>query len=149
MHNRSDLKAVVWSPMDVVQPQEFLSLWIITLDIGERIAIAEYIKNGQRVYEHYELNRDDGHYLVRLFGPVYTGEYQVGETVTIEEREHKYTGEIVYILPPNKALTNRKYPSKGRHTTLGKVYTNDVSSRYIVDCNDGFPHVVNQWQVIS
>jgi hypothetical protein len=149
MHAQPDLKAVVWSPIDVVQPQEFLSLWIITLETGKRITIAEYIRNRQRVYEHYEFNRDDGHYLVKLFGPVHTGEYQLGEMVTIEEHERKYTGEIIYILPPSKAFTNRKYPSRGRHTILGKAYTNDVSSRYIVDCNDGFPHVVNQWQVIS
>src|SRR5260221_460490 len=69
-------------------------------------------------------------------------------TVTIGEHERKYTGEIVYIIPPCKALTSRKYPAKGYHTILGKTYTNDVSSRYIIDCNDGFPHVVNQSQVI-
>ncbi|HWS82987.1 MAG TPA: hypothetical protein VN207_01875 [Ktedonobacteraceae bacterium] len=149
MHARPDLKAVVWSPIDVVQPQEFLSLWIITLATDERIAIAEYIRNGRRVYEHYELDMDNGHYLAKLFGPVYTGEYQLGDTVTIEEHERKCTGEIVYILAPNKAFTNRRYPSRGPHTVWRKAYTNEVTSRYIVDCNDGFPHVVNQWQVIS
>lgn len=148
MHTRANLKAVVWSPIDVVQPQEFLSLWIITLATDERIAIAEYIRNGRRVYEHYELDMDDGNYLAKLFGPVHKGEYQLGDTVTIEEHERKCSGEIVYILGPSKASTSRKYPSRGRHTILGKVYTNDVSSRYIVDCNDGFPHVVNQYQVI-
>jgi hypothetical protein len=148
VHARPDLKAVVWSPVDVVQPQAFLSLWIITLETDERIAIAEYLRNGQRIYEHYEINRDDGQYLIKLFGPVHTGEYELGETVTIEEHERQCTGEIVYILPPSKAFTNRKYPSKGRHTSLGKASTNDVSSRYIVDCHDGFPHVINQWQVI-
>jgi len=146
---RPGRKALVWSPVDVVQPQEFLSLWIITLDTDERIAIAEYIRNGQRVYEHYEFDRDDGQYLAKLFGPVHKGDYQLGDTVTIEERERKYIGEIVYILPPGKAFTSRKHPSRGRHTILGKAYTNEVSSRYIVDCNDGFPHVVNQWQIIS
>jgi hypothetical protein len=147
MHARPDLKAVVWSPLDVVQPQAFLSLWIITLETDERITIAEYIRNGQRIYEHYAFNMDDGDSLVKLFGPVHTGEYQLGETVTIEEHEHQCTGEIVYVLAPSKAFTNRKYPFKGRHTILGKVYTSDISSRYIVDCHDGFPHVVNQWQV--
>lgn len=148
MHARPDLKAVVWSPLDVVQPQAFLSLWIITLETDERITIAEYLRNGERIYEHYAFNMDDGDSLVKLFGPVHTGEYQLGETVTIEEHERQCTGEIVYILAPSKAFTNRKYPSRGRHTILGKVYTSDVSSRYIVDCHDGFPHVVNQWQVI-
>ncbi|HEX3642555.1 MAG TPA: hypothetical protein VHV10_14790 [Ktedonobacteraceae bacterium] len=149
MHARPNLKAVVWSPIDVVQPQEFLSLWIITLATDERIAIAEYIRNGRRVYEHYELDMDDGLYLAKLFGPVHTGEYQLGDTVTIEEHERKCTGEIVYILGPSKAFKNRKYPSRGPHTVWRKSYTNEVTSRYIVDCNDGFPHVVNQWQVIS
>ena len=148
VHARPALKAVVWSPVDVVQPQAFLSLWIITLETDERIAIAEYLRNGQRIYEHYDVDTDDGDYLVKLFGPVHTGEYQLGETVTIEEHQRQCTGEIVYILPPSKMFTNRKYPSRGRHTILGKAYTNDVSSRYIVDCHDGFPHVVNQWQVI-
>ncbi len=148
MHARPDLKAVVWSPLDVVQPQAFLSLWIITLETDERITIAEYLRNGERIYENYAFNMDDGDSLVKLFGPVHTGEYQLGETVTIEEHERQCTGEIVYILAPSKAFTNRKYPSRGRHTILGKVYTSDVSSRYIVDCHDGFPHVVNQWQVI-
>jgi len=148
VHARPDLKAVVWSPVDVVQPQAFLSLWIITLETGERTAIAEYIRNGQRIYEPYTFDRDGRDYLVKLFGPIHTGEYELGETITIEEHEHQCTGEIVYILPPSKAFANRKYPSRGRHTILGKAYSNDVSSRYLVDCNDGFPHIVNQWQVI-
>ena len=145
---RPGLKVSIWSPVDVVQPQEFLSLWILTMETDERIAIAEYIRNGQRVYEHYEYDLNDGQQLAKLFGPVHKGEYQLGDTVTIEEHERKCTGEIIYIIPPGKALTSRKYPSRGYHTILGKAYTNDVSSRYIIDCNDGFPHVVNQSQVI-
>ena len=39
------------------------------------------------------------------------------------------------------------HPSRGRHTISGKVDSNNGSSRYIVDCHDGFPHIVNQWQV--
>jgi len=144
---RPGCKALIWSPVAVVQPQAFLSLWIITLETDERIAIAEYIRHGQRVYEHYEFDMDDGQFLAKLFGPVYKGDYQLGDTVTIEERERKCTGEIVHILPPGKAVTNRKYPSRGRHTIFGKVYQNDDSSRYIVDCHDGFPHIVNQWQI--
>jgi hypothetical protein len=146
---RPGRKALVWSPVDVVQPQEFLSLWIITLETDERVAIAESIKNGQRVYEHYKLDMSNGDYLAKLFGPAHTGEYQIGDTVTIEEHEHRCSGEIVYIIPPGKASLNRKSPSRARHTISGKAYTNDGSSRYIVDCNDGFPHVVNQWQVID
>lgn len=148
IHARPGLKTVIWSPVDVVQPQTFLSLWVLTMETDERIAIAEYIRNGQRVYEHYELDLDDGQQLAKLFGPVHNGEYHLGDTVTIEEHERKYIGEIIYIIPPGKASTSRKNPAKGYHTIWGKTYTNDVSSRYIIDCNDGFPHVVNQSQVI-
>ncbi|MBE3559771.1 MAG: hypothetical protein IMW89_11185 [Ktedonobacteraceae bacterium] len=149
IHARPGCKAVIWSPVDVVQPQEFLSLWIITLETGERIAIAESIRNGQRAYEHYEINMHDRHYLIKLFGPMSTGEYQPGEIVAFEEHERKYSGEIVYILPPGKIFTNRKYPSKGRYASMGKAYTTEAPSQYLVDCHDGFPHIVNQWQIIS
>src|SRR3984893_2453160 len=90
---RPGLKALVWSPVDVVQPQEFSSLWVITLETDERVPIAEYIRNGQRVYEHYEFDMDDGQFLPKLFGPIYKGDYQLGDVVTIEERERKCTGE--------------------------------------------------------
>jgi hypothetical protein len=146
---RPGLKAAIWSPMAVTQPQEFLSLWIITMETDERVAIAEYIRNGQRVYEHYTFNFESEEQLAKLFGPAHTGEYPLGSTVTIEEREHKLEGEIIYILSPGKALTNRKYSSRGYHTILGKAYTNDASSRYLVDCHDGFPHIVNQSQIVS
>lgn len=146
---RSGLKALIWSPVDVVQPQEFLSLWIITLETDERVAIAEYIRNGQRVYEHYEFDLHDEQHLAKLFGPAHIGVYHLGETVTIEEHDRKCSGVIVYILSPSKALASRKYPSKGYHTIWGKASTNDVSPRYFVDCHNGFPHVVNQWQIIS
>jgi len=146
---RPGLKALIWSPVDVVQPQEFLSLWILTMETDERIAIAEYNRNGQRVYEQYELDVDDGQQLATLFGPVHTGEYHLSDTVTIEEHKQKCTGEIIYILPPGKALTNRNYSSRGYHSIVGKAYTNDVSSRYLIDCHDGFPHMVKQSQVIS
>lgn len=140
-------KASVWSPVTVVQPQAFLSLWIITLETNERIAIAEYIRNEQRIYEHYTLNMDDRNNLIQLFGPTYTGEYQIGNMVTIEEHGHTSTGEIVYVLPPNEAFPQRVQQSRGRHTILGKVHLNNGASRYVVDCHDGFPHIVNQWQV--
>jgi len=149
IHARPDLKALMWSPVDVVQPQEFLSLWIITLETDERIPIIETIRNGERVYEPYQLDAANGQQLAKLFGPVYKGEYSLGESVTIKERDRQYTGEIIYIIPPGKMLISRKYSSKGYHTISGTAYTNDVASRYIVDCNDGFPHIVNQSQVIG
>jgi hypothetical protein len=148
-HSRSGLKAIMWSPVDVVLPQEFLSLWIITLETDERIPIIESIRNGQRVYEHYQFHRGDGQQLARLFGPSNEGEYRLGDTITIKERERQYTGEIIYIIPSGKMLTNRKYASRGYHTISGTAYTNDVAARYIVDCNDGFPHIVYQSQVIQ
>jgi hypothetical protein len=77
------------------------------------------------------------------------GEYHLGDTVTIKEREHQYTGEIIYIIPPGKVFTSRKSASRGYHTIAGTAYTNDVASRYLVDCNDGFPHIVHQSQVIQ
>jgi hypothetical protein len=143
------LKAIMWSPVDVVQPQAFLSLWVITLETDERIPIVESIRNGQRVYEHYHFDAGDGEQLASLFGPVNEGEYHLGDIVTIKERERQYTGEIIYIIPPGKMVTNRKYASRGYHTVAGTAYTNDVVSRYIVDCKDGFPHIVHQSQVIQ
>jgi hypothetical protein len=148
-HSRRGLKAFMWNPVDVVSPQAFLSLWIITLETDERIPIIESIKNGQRVYEHYQFDRNDEQQLARLFGPMNGGEYQLGDTITIKERERQYSGEIIYIIPPGKMLTSRKYASRGYHTISGTAYTNDVVSRYIVDCNDGFPHIVQQSQVIQ
>ena len=149
LHSRPGLKVLMWNPVDVVLPQPFLSLWIITLETDERIPIIESIKNGQRVYEHYQFDGADRQQLARLFGPVNEGEYHLGDTVTIKEREHQYTGEIIYIIPPGKVFTSRKSASRGYHTIAGTAYTNDVASRYLVDCNDGFPHIVHQSQVIQ
>ncbi len=146
---RPGLKALIWSPVDVVQPQAFMSLWIITMETDERIAIAEYLRNGQRVYEHYELDVNDEQQLAGLFGPAHTGEYQPGDTVTIEERERKCSGEIIYVLSPGKALMRRTSSARGYHTIAGKAYTNDVAARYLVNCHDGFPHIVSQSQIIS
>ncbi len=146
---RPGMKAAMWSPVEVVQPQEFLSLWIITLESNERLTIAEYLRNGQRVYEHFAFDSDDSHALAKLFGPAYRGEYALGARVAIGEHGCQYTGEIIYILHPSKASAQSKYSSKGRHTIQGKVYINDTSARYVVDCHDGFPHVVNQWQIIN
>lgn len=146
---RPGLKVVMWSPVDVVQPQAFLSLWIVTLETDERIPIVESINNGRRVYEYYRFDRDDEQQLAQLFGPMHQGEYHPGDTVIIKERQRQYTGEIIYIIPPGKMFTGRKYASRGYHTIAGTSYTNDVVARYIVDCNDGFPHIVYQSQVVQ
>jgi hypothetical protein len=148
MHARPGLKAVMWSPVEVAQPQEFLSLWIITLETDERIPIVESLKNEQRVYEYYTFDGNDKRQLTALFGPASEGEYPLGENITIKERDRQFTGEIIYIIPPGKVVTNRKYVSRGYHSMAGTTYTNEVAARYIVDCHDGFPHIVNQSQVV-
>ena len=147
VHAQPGTKALVWTPVDVIQPQDFLSLWVIALETGERVAIAEYIKNEQRVYEPYQPDVYDTQQLVKLFGPLHEGEYQLHDTVVIEEYGQKYTGEIIHIIPPGKTTSNHKYASRGYHTISGKSYTNNASGRYVVDCHDGFPHVVSQSQV--
>jgi len=150
LRSRHGIKVLMWSPVDVVQPQEFLSLWIITLETDERIPIVESIENGQRVYEYYQFDADNGQQLASLFGPVNEGEHCLGDIVTIKERDREYTGEIIYIIPPGKMFTNRKYASRGYRTSPELANTNNVVvSRYIVDCNDGFPHIVYQSQVIQ
>jgi hypothetical protein len=149
IHARPGLKALMWSPVDVVQPQAFLSLWIITLETGERIPIIETLRDGQRVYEPYQFDRNDGYQFAKLFGPASQGEYHLGERITMKEREHQYTGEILYIIPPSKTITNRKFVSAGYHAIARKANPNEMAAKYIVDCNDGFPHIVHQWQVIS
>lgn len=81
---RRTLKASIWSPLETVQPQAFLSLWIITLETGERIPIAESLKNGQRAYERYPFDRTSRQQLTNLFGPVSKGAYYLGAAVTIK-----------------------------------------------------------------
>ncbi|HZU03934.1 MAG TPA: hypothetical protein VFA10_30000 [Ktedonobacteraceae bacterium] len=149
IHPRPGLKVSLWSPVEVVQPQAFLSLWILTLETDERIPIMESIRNGERVYEPYTLDRDDMQQLTKLFGPASQGAYSLGDRITIKEHERQYTGEIIYSIPVGKALPSRKYASRGSPLIAGTAYTDDVAARYIVDCNDGFPHIVHQSQVIS
>lgn len=147
LHKRSDLRATMWSPVDVVQPQAFLSLWVITLETDERIPVTESIVDGQRVYAYYQFDRNDTQQLATLFGPMSKGEYALGEQITIQERDRQYTGEIIYIIPPGKAPVSRKYATRGFHTSPGAPSTSEIAARYIVDCHDGFPHIVNQSQV--
>lgn len=146
---RPVLKAVMWSPVEVVQPQAFLSLWVVTLETDERIPIIESIRDGQRVYEHYRFDGGNERQLVELFGPAHEGEYHQGDSVTIKVRDRQYTGEILYIIPPGKVFASRRNTSRGYHTIAGIAYTNDAVARYIVDCHDGFPHIVYQSQVIQ
>ena len=144
-HARPGIKALMWSPVDVVQPQPFLSLWVITLETDERIPIIEVIRDGQRVYEHYQFDQNNTDQKASLFGPASQGEYHLGERVTLKEHDHQYTGEILYIIPVGKTLANRKPTSRG-FNTLART-ASEVTARYLVDCNDGFPHIVHQSQV--
>lgn len=146
---RPGLKAVMWSPIEVVQPQAFLSLWIITFETDERIPVIESIRNGQRVFEPYRFDGNDVQQLTELFGPLYEGEYQPGEMVSIKERERQYTGKIIYIIPPGKMSLSRRTVSRGYRTASGTTPSNEIVARYIVDCNDGFPHIVYQSQIIQ
>jgi hypothetical protein len=149
-HSRHGTKALMWSPVEVIQPQEFISLWIITLETDERIPIVETIENGQRVYTYYQFDAGNVHQLATLFGPAKEGEHQLGDIVTIKERDREYSGEIIYIVPSSKMFTNRKYASRGNRTIPEAANTNTiVVSKYIVDCNDGFPHIVYESQVVQ
>ena len=95
----------------------------------------------------FTFEKDNEDLFTMLFGPPREGVYHTGERVTIKERERHYVGEILYSIPPGKLLPSRKYTSRGHHTIAGTSYTNDVTARYLVDCDDGFPHVVYQSQV--
>ncbi|HEU5382771.1 MAG TPA: hypothetical protein VFV38_45775, partial [Ktedonobacteraceae bacterium] len=145
---RPEAKALMWRPLTLVQPQAFLSLWIITLETDERIPIVESMCNGQRVYECYPFDAQNMQQLARLFGVVYQGVYPLGEIVTLKEHARLYTGVIVYSLPPDRGLPQRKTLSRGYHTIAGKTFTNEGAATYLIDCHDGFPHIVKQSQII-
>jgi hypothetical protein len=143
------LHAVMWTPIEVVRPQAFLNLWIVTLDTDVRIPLTESISNGQRVYQHYRFDGEDEQQLAQLFGPLQEGEYHRDESVTFKERDRQYTGEILYIIPPGKIATGRRNTARGYHGTAVIASNNDSVARYLVDCHDGFPHIVYQWQVLQ
>ena len=149
MPTGAELKALMWRPIAVVQPQAFLSLWVVTLETDERIPIVEYIRNGQRVYELYPFDAADTRQLAALFGDLHQGSYHLGEQVTIKEHAQLYSGVIIYSLPPGKETSGRKYPSKGYHTIAGTAYTDGEAATYLVDCHDGFPHLIQQSQIVQ
>jgi len=148
MQSRRGHKAVMWSPVEVIQPQEFLSLWIITLETDERIPVIEFLSNGRRLYTHFEFDEANTQQLATLFGPASEGDYHLGDTVTIREHERQYTGEIIYIVPSDKAFPIRRHTARGSRAIAGSVPTSGIASRYIVDCSDGFPHIAHQSQII-
>lgn len=145
----SGLRAVMWTPIEVIQPQAFLSLWVVTLETDERIPIIESISNGQRVYQHYHFDGENEQQLAQLFGPVQEGEHWRGERITFKERDRQYTGEILYTIPPGKIATGRRNVARGYHSAGTLASATDAVARYLVDCHDGFPHIVNQSQVLQ
>ena len=144
---RPGLKATIWSPVQVIQPQAFLSLWVITLETNERVPVIEYIHHGQRIYAPFQTESIQQEALALLFGPAITGDYSLGETITIKERGTHYTGKIIHVLPPDETHLLKKQISRRYHTMGGKPYTDNEAARYVVDCKDGFPHIVHQSQI--
>jgi hypothetical protein len=149
LRSRTGLKATIWSPVQVLQPQAFLSLWVITLETNERIPVIEYIHQEQRLYAPFQIESAQQEALTLLFGPAITGEYSLGEMITIKERGTHYTGKIVHILPPGQTPLPKKPTARRYYTTAGKSYTDSEAARYIVDCKDGFPHIVHQSQIVQ
>lgn len=148
IHAPSNLKALIWTPVEVVQPQAFLNLWIVTTETDERVPIIESLQHGRRMYELYRIDGSDEQ-LFRLFGPMGEGTYQIGEKIIFQVRERQYTGEIHYILSPGKNPLSRKYVSKRSPSMAGKAYASETVARYLVNCHDGFPHIVTQLQIID
>ena len=124
IHARPNLKALIWTPVEVVQPQAFLNLWIVTTETDERVPIIESLQRGRRVYEPYRLDGSDEQ-LLQLFGPMGEGTYPLGKKVIFQVRERHYTGEIRSILSPGKNPLSRKYVSKGSPSMPGKVYVSE------------------------
>lgn len=146
---RPKAKAVMWRLVAVVQPQVFLSLWVITLETDERVPVIESIRNGQRIYELYPFDVENVHQLATLFGAVFNGVHHLGEAVTIKEHTRLYTGVIVYSISSGKERPNWKPISKGFRTIAGAISPNDETATYVVHCHDGFPHIVKQSQIIQ
>jgi hypothetical protein len=147
LRSRPGLRAVIWSPVQVIQPQAFLSLWVITLETNERIPIIECMRDGQRTYAPFQMENDQQEPLALLFGPATAGEYAVGEVITIKEHGNNSTGTIIYIIPPDEYRSPKKQVPRRYHTVSGKSYTDSEAARYVVDCQDGFPHIVHQSQI--
>lgn len=146
---RQGLKAVMWTPIEVVQPQAFLSLWVVTLETDARIPLTESLSNGLRVYDHYLFDGENEQQLAQLFGPLQQGEYQRGEGVTFKERDRQYSGVVLCAISPGKVPASRKNAARGYQNPAALASPNEVVARYLVDCHDGFPHLVSRWQVLQ
>jgi hypothetical protein len=146
---RPNRRAVIWSPVEVLQPQAFLRLWIITFETDERIPVIEFLSNGQRTFAPFPFDGARGQHLAMLFGPAIQGEYRPGEMITIKERGQHYTGEIMYVIAHGTMSSTRRQMTRGYRTGSGAAALNDEEPRYIVDCRDGFPHIAYQSQIVK
>jgi hypothetical protein len=70
--------------------------------------------------------------LDQLFGPSGHGDYSPGDTITFTENGHTLSGEIIHCAAPQTTV-------RGRH----------LPTSYSVDCEDGFPHIVTQSQIVA
>jgi hypothetical protein len=147
--SRPNRRAVIWSPVEVLQPQEFLRLWIVTFETDERVPVIEFLKDGQRVFAPFPFDGAQGQHLALLFGPAIEGEHHPGEMITIKERGQHYTGEIMYVIAHGTMPSSRRQATRGYRTASGTTSPNDEEPRYIVDCQDGFPHIAYQSQIVS
>jgi len=145
----ADLRAMIWSPVEVLQPQAFLSLWIITFETNERVPVIEFLTDGQRTFAPFPFDGARGRHLALLFGPAVEGEHRSGERVTIKERGQHYIGEIVYVIAHGTMPSTRRQATRGYRTASGHASPNDEEPRYIVDCRDGFPHIAYQSQIVG
>ena len=142
---RPNRRAVIWSPVEVLQPQAFLQLWIITFETEERIPVIEFLSDEQRTFAPFSFDGAQGRQLALLFGPAIQGEHRPGEMITIKERGRHYTGEIMYIIAHGTMPSPRRQTTRRYHTAS----PNDEEPRYIVDCRDGFPHIAYQSQIVK
>jgi hypothetical protein len=147
--HRPNRRAVIWSPVEVLQPQAFLRLWIVTFETEERVPVIEFLKDGQRAFAPFPFDGAQGQHLAMLFGPAIQGEYHPGETITIKERGQQYTGEIMYVIAHGTMPSPRRQATRGYRTASETAFPNDEEPRYIVDCRDGFPHIAYQSQIVK
>lgn len=146
--SRPNLRAMIWSPVEVLQPQAFLSLWIITFETGERVPTMEFLSDGQRTFALFPFDGARGRHLALLFGPAIQGEHHPGEIITIKERGQQYTGEIMYVVAHGTMPSPRRQATRGFRTASGTASPDNEEPRYLVDCRDGFPHIAYQSQIV-
>lgn len=144
-----NLRAMIWSPVEILQPQTFLSLWIITFETNERVPVIEFLSDGQRTFAPFPFDGARGRHLAQLFGPAIQGEHHPGEIITIKERGQQYTGEIMYVIAHGTMPSTRRQATQRYRAASGPASPHEEEPRYIVDCRDGFPHIAYQSQIVG